>query len=193
MKTKIISSILLLNILFANSQEKDFNKKSNTKESSVAKSKSLDTGMQLFEKDNYSIQYPKKWKMESPGSLGEAFCIMGPKEEEYVYVNLIQEEESKQWLNKSFNEYVEHQVKSFADFFKVTKTEKIENNLYKIEFDTVMEGEILKSIRYFYLTDKKDIYLLTFCARDNFFNTYLQQGDTIIKSFKINNQLMNVK
>lgn len=34
--------------------------------------------------------------MESPGPIGESFCIMGPKEEEYVYVNLIKEEESKQ-------------------------------------------------------------------------------------------------
>jgi hypothetical protein len=169
MKTKIILSILILNVLCIFAQEKP---------------------MELFEKDNYSIEYPKKWKMESPGPLYEPFCLTGPKEEEYVYINLIQEEDKEEWPAKKFNEYIDYQAKELRNGSNKPKKEKISDYNYKIEFQTTVGNEIFKSVRYFYLVNE-DIFLLTFCADDKFFNSYFKQGEEIIKTFKINGQLKN--
>lgn len=64
MKIKIILGFFLLSIFFAFAQEKgkieqNFIYNKSNKNSVESKPKSLDS-MKLFEKDDYSIQYPKK-------------------------------------------------------------------------------------------------------------------------------------
>lgn len=139
--------------------------------------------LKLFEKDNYSIQYPNIWKIESPGPFMEPFCLFGPKEKDYVYVNLINAEDSKKWQGK-FKEYIENEWNELSVMSEVIKKEQIDDSTYKFQFKTVIDDEVFKSIRYFYLLDD-NIYLLTFCAKDKIYNLYLKQGESIISTFKI--------
>lgn len=144
--------------------------------------KSLNNEFKTFEKDNYSIQYPKKWTVESPGPFMEPFCLNGPNENEYVYVNLIIEEDSKKWEGK-FNDYLEKQFDEYSGIQTITKKEQIDNNNYRIEFNTTINEDVHKSVRYFYLREKI-IYLLTFGASDAAYKSYINEGESIIRTFK---------
>ncbi|KAF2516193.1 hypothetical protein [Flavobacterium foetidum] len=146
----------------------------------------LGNGYKLLEKDNYSVQFPVKWEMQCPGPFLEPFCMSGPKEEEYVYVNLIKED-VKEEFHHEFSQYVKYQVEQLiTDWQKVVKEEKINDKTYMIEYYTILDNK-LKSIRYFYSIDN-ECYILTFCANDNFFNLYLEEATKIMNSLKINNK-----
>lgn len=145
--------------------------------------KSLNNEFKTFKKDNYSIQYPKKWKIESPGPFLESFCLFGPNENEYVYVSLIIDENSKKWEGK-FNDYLENELNEYSAIITIIKKEKIDNSNYRIEFNTTINEDVSKSIRYFYSRENV-IYLLTFCAADAFYKSYLNVGESIINTFKI--------
>jgi hypothetical protein len=147
--------------------------------------KSLNNDLKTFQKDNYSIQYPKKWIVESPGPLMESFCLNGPNENEYVYVNLIIEENSKKWEGK-FNDYLENELNEYSGIQTIVKKEQIDNNIYRIEFNTTINEDVHKSIRYFYLR-QNTIYLLTFCASDAVYKSYINEGESIISTFKVSN------
>lgn len=157
---------------------------------SEAKIKSLENGYKLLEKDNYSVQFPVKWEMQCPGPFLEPFCIIGPKEEEYVYLNLIKEDD-KERLQDGFSQYVKYQAgQLITDGGIVIKQEKIDDETYKIEYYTSL-GDKLKSIRYFYLIDN-EFYLLTFCANDKFFNKYFEEASKIMNTIKINSKSVKI-
>ena len=157
---------------------------------SEAKIKSLGNGYKLLEKDNYSVQFPAKWEMKCPGSYLESFCIMSPKEEEFVHINLIKEEDDEV-LEEGFSKYVEYEVRELPDLWiKVINEEKIDDETYRIEYCT-LQGNRLRSIKYFYLIDN-EVYLLTFCAYDKVFNQYLKEATVIMSSIKINNKSIKI-
>ncbi|MEL1256174.1 hypothetical protein AAEO57_20470 [Flavobacterium sp. DGU38] len=152
--------------------------------------KSLGNGYKLLEKDNYTIEFPAKWEMQCPGPFFEPFCITGPKEEEYVYINLIKEED-KENLNKGFSKYVKDQVgQLISNGQTLIKEEKIDGKTCRIEYYTTLD-EKLKTIRYFYLIDN-EVYLLTFCANDKFFNLYSKEATKIMNTLKINNKPIKI-
>lgn len=151
-----------------------------------------DNNLQLFKKDNYAVQYPKNWTMQSPGPLYEPFCLFGPKEEEYVYINLIKEEDSKPKPGEQLKAYMDrnlYYIISSAE--NITKKELIDDTTYKIEYDTTID-EVLKSVRYVFKVNN-DIYLLTYCSTATYFNAYSKQAEAIMKTLKIDGALKNVK
>lgn len=157
---------------------------------SEAKIKLLGNGYKLLEKDNYSVQFPAKWEMQCPGPFLEPFCIIGPKEKQYVYLNLIKEDD-KERLQDEFSQYVKDQVgQLITNWQTVIKEEKIDDKTYRIEYYTTLDDK-LKSIRYFYLIDN-EFYLLTFCANDKFFNLYLEEATKIMTTLKINNEPIKI-
>lgn len=157
---------------------------------SEAKIKSLGNGYKLLEKDNYSVQFPAKWEMQCPGPYLEPFCITGPKEEEDVYINLIKEDDEERFQG-GFPQYVKYQTKQLiTDWQTVTKEEKIDDKTYRIEYYTTLDDK-LKTIRYFYLIDN-EVYLLTFCANDKFFNLYSKEATKIMNTLKINNKPIKI-
>ena len=157
---------------------------------SEAKIKSLGNGYKLLEKDNYAVQFPATWEMLCPGPHLESFYIWGPKEEEFVYINLIKEEDEEA-LERGFSRYVEYQVTGPSNpWIKVIKEEKIDDETYRVE-DYTIEGNRLRAIRYFYLIDN-EVYLLTFCAEDKVFNQYLKEATIIMNTIKINNKAIKI-
>jgi hypothetical protein len=128
--------------------------------------------------------------MQCPGPHLELFYIWGPKEEEFVYITLIKEEDEEA-LERGFSQYVEYEVPGPSNpWIKVTKEEKIDDETYRIE-DCTIEGNRLKTIRYFYLIDN-EVYLLTFCADYKIFNQYLKEATKIMSTIKINNKPVKI-
>lgn len=157
---------------------------------SEAKIKSLGNGYKLLEKDNYAVQFPAKWEMKCPGPHLESFYIWGPKEEEFVYINLIKENDEEA-LENGFSQYVEYEVRELSNIWiKVIKEEKIDDETYRVE-DCTLQGDRLRSIRYFYLIDN-EVYLLTFCADYEIFNQYLKEATKIMNTLKINNKAIKI-
>ncbi|MBE0391829.1 hypothetical protein [Flavobacterium sp. PL002] len=146
----------------------------------------------MFEKSNYAVQYPKDWTMQSPGPFNEPFCLFGPKEEEYVYINLIKEENSKPKSGELLQAYMERNLYNIVSKrVLITKKELVNATTYKIEYEEEID-EVLKSIRYIYKV-KDDIYLLTYCSTATYFNAYSKQAEAIMKTLKIDGILKNIK
>ncbi|NRS87178.1 hypothetical protein HNQ02_000078 [Flavobacterium sp. 7E] len=162
----------------------------NTATSTIATNQ--ETDLQLLKKNNYAVQYPKDWTMQSPGPFNEPFCLFGPKEEEYVYINLIKEENSKPKPGELLQAYMERNLYNIVSKrVLITKKELVNATTYKIEYEEEID-EVLKSIRYIYKV-KDDIYLLTYCSTATYFNAYSKQAEAIMKTLKIDGILKNIK
>lgn len=144
-----------------------------------------------LDKENYSINYPKNWQLDTSGQMNSEFILFSELEENDIFsenVNLlIQDIKGLNMTLKAFVELSENQIKTMARNSKIYESNTIKNgnNSYH---DIVWSGHIsnqnLKFKQYFFIKNEK-AYVLTFTAHQTTYDAYITIGNQIINSFKL--------
>jgi hypothetical protein len=144
-----------------------------------------------FAKENYKIQYPSDWSIDTLKKMGADIFIFSPKENENdkfrENVNLFVQDLTG--LNIDLDKYAkttEGQIKEMVtegiiyESKKVTQTGRPE--YYKMVYGMTQGIFKLKIEQYYFI--KEDIaYVITFTAELNKFESYQNVGEQILNSF----------
>jgi len=139
-----------------------------------------------FEKDDYSISYPKDWDLDTSGQMNTKFLLFSKTDKNDTFrenVNLIiQDLKGKNMEMKDFVQLTEHQIKTMVPNSKLISSKTVDN--YHI---LVWKGQVanndLKFKQYFFLINE-NVYILTFTTLQNTFDKFITIGNEILNSFK---------
>ncbi len=146
----------------------------------------------IFKKDNYSIKYPKGWKVDTSGLNMTELIIQSPKESPADRFNenlnlLIQHYQN---LGITLEKYMAASVKQINGMHP---TEKLRDSIIstgplpkhgKLIYGWTQQGLKLKFIQYAYIIEEK-AYLLTFTTELDKFDRYKSIGEQILRSFVV--------
>ena len=142
-------------------------------------SKTLDT-------DEYSVQYPANWELNTTGQSGTAFIILspqdGPGDTFKENVNLIIQDDPQMDLEE-FAQFSMTQIISAGA--KVEESEQGGEPLrQKVIFTMSQSGYELKLMQYYWVINGKAFVLTFTCLKDQE-EKYWEAGQQIMDSFKI--------
>lgn len=146
-----------------------------------------------FEKENYSITYPKNWDLDDSNRMGAEFLIFSRLENEKDQfkenINLLIQDLSA--YNMSLDQYVElsiGQVKSMIKDGKVISSKRIsegDREYHSLIYGGRQAANMLRFEQRFWIINKT-AYILTFTAQLDNYDLYRELGNQMIDSFKIN-------
>ena len=140
-----------------------------------------------FKKDNFEINYPEDWRLDTSGQMNSSFILFSPKTEGDLFVeniNLIIQDLSGQNLNlESYSELSESQIKSMIPESKLIENIKVGNHK-EVVWSGFVTNNYLKFKQYYYVIDNK-AYVLTFSALETAYDDYIKIGTEILNSFQI--------
>ena len=153
-------------------------------------------GWKTYEKDGYSVQYPKNWEYsdQKPQPMVQ-FVLMSEEdsqEEDNFRENINLSTEFLQGREISLDAYVEialDQVEKQIPSAKILSTEdmslngiKAKSSIWTADFGS---GVMLKFKQYILISDGT-AYILTFTSTVAEFDEYVNQATDILDTFKIN-------
>lgn len=151
------------------------------------------SGWNFYETNDYQIQYPQNWRLDTSGYRGTVFSIFSQQTsllDKFIEnVNLIIYDISDTELDYSeYIELTEKKIKANAVDSLLIESERIRTSdadfLQKIIY-TKRDGiYILKFEKYYWLKNNT-AYELTFTCKTNEFKNYQETGEYILNSFKI--------
>lgn len=153
-----------------------------------------DTANQLvsFVKNNYKIQYPKSWRLDTSGIMGSELFVFSPLENDtdgfHENVNVIIQDLSGQNIDlKEYKEISDKQITDMginAQLFEssILKTDKGE--CYKISYAMTQDKYRLKITSVCFIKNDK-AYLATFSSELDKYDRYKKVGETILNSFSL--------
>ncbi|HBS87846.1 MAG: hypothetical protein A2W91_10975 [Bacteroidetes bacterium GWF2_38_335] len=148
---------------------------------------SADSGKWLiFETDDYSIEYPGNWEIDTTGKDGTSFVLFenrGDKNPENI---LLMFDDLK---GKSFDEYIAVSIKEIE---KVENRELIANEKlslngmqgHNLTFTSIEEKNSLKVVQYIFLKGDSACGLQLMCELDKF-DSYIIVGEKIMSTFRL--------
>lgn len=145
-----------------------------------------------FAKDNYSIQYPKSWRLDTSKLQGTSFILFSPLENDSdkfsENITLIIQNLSGQKIGlEEYKQISEVQTKNLLKGGSIIESSIIKtdgDNYYKIVY-TMTSGKLkLKDIGICYIKNDK-AYLVTFSCEIDKFEIYKSIADNIFKSFSL--------
>lgn len=147
---------------------------------------------QTHKTDNYSIEFPNNWTLDTSGKMNSEFLLFSELLENDSFsenVNLlIQDLKGQKITLETFVELSENQIKTLVSNSKIYDRETITINdiiYHQIIWSGFIAEKDLKFIQHFYVIDEK-AYILTYTATIQTFEDYLELGTSILNSFKIN-------
>ena len=152
------------------------------------------TDWKTLNNNEFSINYPKNWELNSSGQMGTRFIIFSQltdKNDQFKEnVNLIIQDLTG--YDFDLNKYVElseNQIKTMITESNILINKRITKN--KKEYQKIIytgrQGVYdLKFIQYYWLENNK-AYVLTFTAEVNEFTKFKKTSENILNSFKLKN------
>ncbi len=142
--------------------------------------------------DNFSIQYPEGWTVDTSGQMNTSFLLFSPLTENDTFsenVNLlIQDLQGQNMTMQGYVELSENQIKTMVPNSKISESRAVKSQkppYYIIVWSGKVANQNLKFKQYIYLINDK-AYILTFTASIKDFDKYSAIGTKILDSFKFN-------
>ncbi len=141
---------------------------------------------------NYSIIFPKTWKLDTSNVMGTEFCIYSPLENDNdkfsENINAIIQDLKGQ--NIGLKEYKEISEKQFntsnCTIFESKIIKKQSNEYYSATYSMNQSNFKLKITSFCYIKNEK-AYLISFTSEIEKYNKYKKVGEKILESFKLIN------
>jgi PsbP len=153
-----------------------------------------DTSNQLtnFTKENYKLQYPKSWTLDTSGIMGTELFVFSPLENESdkfkENVNVIIQNLKGQNIDlDKYKQITDAQIANMAADIKVFVSSKIKTEkgeFYKIIYAMTQGNFRLKISSYCYIKNEK-AYLVTFTSEFDKYEQYKKVGEKILTSFSL--------
>jgi hypothetical protein len=148
----------------------------------------------VISKDNFTIEYPKPWRLDTSKIMGTEFIAFSPLEDSAdkfsENVNVIIQNLSGQNIDlEKYKQITEQQITTIMTDGKVfessiVKTNK--NNYFKIVYAMTQNERRLKFISVCFIKDDK-AYLATFTCELDKYDSYKKIGEEILNSFSLTN------
>jgi hypothetical protein len=143
-------------------------------------------------KENYKIQYPNTWTIDTSRKMGAEFFIYSPKENENdkfrENVNFIIQDLNGQNIDlDKYAQITEQQIKDLATDGKIYDSQKIktaESEYYKMTYGMTQGIFKLKIEQYYFIKDEK-AFVITFTSELDKFEAFKSVGEQILNSFKL--------
>jgi hypothetical protein len=143
-----------------------------------------------FSKDNYKIQYPKSWNLDTSRAMGTEFFIMAPLENgtdkfrENAHL-IIQNLAGQNIDLVKYKKITEGQIAEMTTEGKVFESVILKSDkgeYYKITYAMTQRKFRLKITSFCYIRNDK-AYLLTFTSEYDKYDQYKKTGENILNSF----------
>jgi len=154
--------------------------------------KALEKGWKSYEKDNFSISYPEKWRLDESGQQGTTLALFSPtdgiQDNFSENVNLLIQ--NLEGLNMDLKKYTALSVDQINTMFPggeilENTTEKVGNKEYqKLKYKGT-NGEFELMFEQFYFIKDNKAYILTLTCEADQFEKYKKDGEKIMKSFEL--------
>jgi serine/threonine-protein kinase len=153
---------------------------------------SCQTKLEKYSKDNYTISYPKNWKMNTSGQMGSEFIIFSEIEKNETFrenVNLLtQDLKGQSFTLKSFAEMSKNQIKNTVPNSTIIES-KIVDSASQPYYILVWKGKIgpneLQLKQQIYIKEEK-AYIISFTALPESYARFAETADKIFNSFILN-------
>lgn len=144
-----------------------------------------------FEDDNYSVQYPEGWDLNTSGQMGTSFMLFSPASsaQDQFRENVILMIEDLSGQNIDLDKYVkisEGQIKRMITDGKVIESQRIVRGSSEFQ-KIVLTGRQgifdLKTTQYYCIKNNK-AYILTFSCEEDQYDVFKVRGEMILNSFR---------
>jgi hypothetical protein len=159
-----------------------------------------DSTKKTFIKDNYQIQYPSTWKIDTSRTMGTEFMIFAPKENDtdvfsenvnFIIQNLqgtqIDLEKYKQISEKQYSEFF-----SDVQIFESAIIKDHSNEFYRSSF-AMTQGKFRIRITAVCFIKNEKAYLLTFTSEFANYERFKSVGEEMLNSFSIKSVELRIK
>ena len=153
-----------------------------------------DTANQMisFEKDNYKLQYPKSWRLDTLTKLGPELFVFSPLEDESdkfsENVNIsIQNLRGQNIDLAQYKQITDKQVEELATEGKIFESSIVKTNkgeIFRITYGMTQGKFRLKITTICFIRDDK-AYLATFSSELDKYDNYKKVGEQILSSFSL--------
>jgi hypothetical protein len=145
-------------------------------------------------KDNFTIEYPKPWRLDTSRMMGTELIAFSPLENsqdkfsENVNV-IIQDLGGKNIDLEKYKQITEQEIATMVADGKVIESfivKNSKNNFFKIVYTMTQNTRRQKIISVCFIKDNK-AYLATFTSELDKYDAYKKIGDEILNSFSLTN------
>lgn len=151
-----------------------------------------ETNWKTFQKDNYEIQHPSDWSLDTTRNLGPAFFLFtqvaDDKDGFRENVNLLIQDLTGYNMNlDQFVEISENQIETMITDGKILNNDRKRENdrdFHRLIYSGKQGDFDLKFLQYYFILDEKAYVLTLTCELDQFEN-YQEVGEKILSSFRI--------
>lgn len=145
-----------------------------------------------FAKDNFKIQYPKNWSLDTSRMMGTEFFVFSPLENESdkfsENVNGIIQDLSGQNIDlEKYKQITDKQLTEMVTDCKIFESSIIKTNqreYYKATYAMTQGKFRLKTTSICFIKNDK-AYLITFSAEFDKYDLYKKTGEEILNSFNL--------
>jgi hypothetical protein len=143
-----------------------------------------------IDQPNYSIKYPSNWKIDNTGKNGASFYLFAQKDGQInnfgENINLlIQDLHSMNLDLKKYTHISEDQIKIHGTLIESKRITKNSIQGQAIIYEAISaKGLRLKFRQYYFLKNEK-AYILTYTAKKETYDWYIQLAEKIMATFKI--------
>ena len=141
--------------------------------------------------DNYTINYPDTWTLNTTGQMGTRFILFSPKlssEDKFSEnVNLLKQDISAYGLDlDTYSELSEKQLATVITDAKVIESKRINTGAlpYHKLIYTGKQGALNLTFEQYYWVIDGNAYILTFTCEESQFDAYKTTGEKILNSFR---------
>ena len=141
--------------------------------------------------DNFSIQYPATWELDTYGQMGSSFILFSPMETELdkfqENVNLLTQDLTGTGIDlDKFTAISEEQVKTMVTNSNLIESVRIKpasGEYHKIIYTGDLGIYHIKYEQYYWVIDEKS-YILTLTTEWDKYDAFKETGERIMNSFK---------
>ena len=151
-----------------------------------------DATKSIFSKDNYTIEYPKSWQLDTSGLMGTAFFLFAPLDNQRdkfsENLSLIIQDLAGQNINlENYKTITDKQITDFATDPKVfeSRIKKINDTEYFRIVYAMTQGKSRLKITSICFIKNDKAYLITFTTALEQYEAYKKTGEEILSSFSL--------
>ena len=142
-----------------------------------------------FNKENFSINYPDNWRLDTSGRMNTTFILFSETLEKDLFnenINMtIQDLTNQGFTMDSYVKLSENQIESMVvDGQIIESIYNKEKKFHTLVWSGKVTGRVLKFKQYFFLKNEK-IYLITLTTLPSTYDEYLEEGNKILNTFKL--------
>jgi hypothetical protein len=150
--------------------------------------------VEVYENDEFSIEYPTDWELNTTGVAGSIFVVSSPlsSNDDKFRENVNILTQNLKGMNIDLDKYVILSKKQIYNLPKAKlivskRVKKGEDEYHTFIVDAFMNGMDLKVLQHYFIKDEI-AYVLTYTQVENDKDGYFKVGEKIINSFKKKNK-----